>query len=810
MNPLVGKAPVIIEEKHRRALQECRDLCLVYFTAQLSDLYDNVHDIMWDFADRAETNDLQRRFIDAATVVTNGRSDLEFAFRELISKGFSDFSAGRHLSNMFDNVPQEYLDHEAELELLSKEETEESVAIKNIVDKTKSSCYQYLYALGQRLSLVRGGVKVNDFDIPAGPLHTIYAFRKAAEALPLSMDIRLVLFFLFEKYVMKEIASIYERYNECLINVGIFPNLKYTAPKNSSPKPEKPRGSDGRADDFIPNGVDEITHSVSGVGGTATGKGQVQGSPVSEEIFNAICGLLTMRRKSDPLFQQHPELNPNAPPVAMTTKPDLVAVIGDIQQAVSKSYVPIKLPDLNENDDALINTTILEQIQNRPANEQNQIFDGVERRRIPFADLDTIEFVGMLFEYVLNDKDLPNVAKALISHLHTPYLKVAVLDKDFLTNDQHVSRKLLNLMLEAGRNWVDETQLIHGAYYSMERQVERILHEFHEDIGLFDELLADFTNDINALEQKARSNEERALEAERGRDRLEGARRRAAEVLEKHIGSRELPEVMRTFMFHVWMDRMTLLLLRNPKAEETASWKRTLIIVDALLWAIDAPNDKAKQQKLGEIYPVLKRRIEKYLSAVGGYYEPESQALFDLLVEYQTGKKTISEDVRPEPVAQDELMLEHASNEKEFLHEDSEEIEFAGLVPDAVATTELPDTPDTSETEEEDGEFTIEEELIAKRLRISEFGTWFEIIDDATGMPKRVKLSWYSPMTKKYMFVDRNGIQAAVRPLKRLVKELSSGKAHILEPPEQSFLDQAINAIKHMLERAADVVKSAS
>jgi hypothetical protein len=694
--------------------------------------------------------------------------------------------------------------------LLSKEETEESVAIKNIVDKTKSSCHQYLYALGQRLSLVRGGVKVNDFDIPAGPLHTVYSFRKAAETLPLSMDIRLVLFFLFEKYVMKEIASVYERYNDCLINVGIFPNLKYTAPKNSSSKPDQPHGRDNKTDDFIPKGVDEITHSVSGVGGATAGGGQAQGSPVSEEIFNTICGLLTMRRKSDPQFQQHPELNPNASPVAMTTKPDLVAVIGDIQQAASKNYSPIQLPDLNENDESLINTAILEQIQNRPADEQNQIFDGVERRRIPFADLDTIEFVGMLFEYVLNDDDLPNVAKALISHLHTPYLKVAVLDKAFLTNDQHVSRKLLNLMLEAGRNWVDETQLIHGAYYSMERQVERILHEFHEDIGLFDELLADFTKDINALEQKARANEERALEAERGRDRLEGARKRAAEVLEKHIGLRELPEVMRTFMFHVWKDRMTLLLLRNPEAEETASWKRTLIVVDALLWAIDAPNDKSKQEKLGEIYPVLKRRIEKYLSAVGGYYEPESQALFDLLVEYQTGKKTLSEDVQPKPVVQDELMLEHASQEKEFLHEDSEEIELEGLVPDAVATTELPDTPDVSKTEEEDGEFTIEEELIAKRLRISEFGTWFEIIDDATGKPRRVKLSWYSPMTKKYMFVDRNGIQAAVRPLKRLVKELSSGAAQILEPPEQSFLDQAINAIKQMLERAADVVKSAS
>ncbi len=797
MDRTAAKVPVIFDENHRRALLECRDLSLVYFTAQLGEMHNNVNDILWDFADRAETNELQRRFIDAATTVTSGRMELEFAFRELISKGFSDFAAGRDISRIFQNLPQEYCE-DKELELLTKNEIEEFVAIKNIVDKTKSNCYQNLYALGQRLSLIRGGVKVNDFNIPAGPLHTVYSFSKAVEAFDLSMDIKLVLFFLFEKYVMKEIDGVFEKYNECLINAGVFPNLKYVAPK--VPSAESDKNKDEYVDDFMPSGVEEQNRLVQGMGVADRGASSGQVIAVSEEIFNSICNLLTMRRKNDPLFAQHPELNPNAPPVVMATKPALVAVIDEIQHAVSKRYTPLFSPAAHDDHASLINTAVLEQLHNRPTEEQNQLFEGVERRRIPSADLDTIEFVGMLFDYVLDDEELPNVVKALISHLHTPYLKVAILDQGFLVNDQHIARKLLNLMLEAGRKWVDENKLLHGAFYPMERQVDRILHEFNEDIALFEELLEDLTKDINVLEQKALSNEERSREKERGRDRLEAARMRATKVIEKHIGTRELPSVMSNFLFQVWMDRMTLLLLRNPHAEETPAWKRTLIIIDALLWALDAPKDKVKQQKLREIFPALKRRIEKYLSAVSDYYEPEAQALFDLLLEYQSdGVRLPGDDIHPEAVIEDEEIRQIDS-----LPDDSEEIELVGL------TADMDSVDDTPVDAEDEIEFTDDEELIAKRLRISEFGTWFEILDDATGNPIQAKLSWYSPLSKRYMFVDHNGVQVAIRPLRTLVRELSDGTAHILEPPVRSFLEQAMSAIKEMLERATGAVKSVS
>ena len=791
MDRAITKVPVILDENHRRVLLECRDLSLVFFTAHLDDMFSNSNDALWDFADKAETNEFQRRFIDAATIVTGGRSDLEFVFRELISKGFSDFAAGRHISDVFDNVPQEYSD-KVELELVSKTAIEQYVAIQNIVEKTKSNCYQQLYALKQRLSLIRGGVKINDFDIPAGPLHSVYSFTKAIESFELAMDVNLVLFFLFEKYVMKQLGGMYERYNECLKDAGIFPNLKFVAPKAPHSKSGKKRDRNNFPD-VVSREAGEGNSSSATTQTKAAGEYGGQAISVGEEIFGSICSLLATRRKNDPLYQLHPDLNQNAPPVVMTTKPALLAAIGDIQHIVSDSYIPVSPLETDGDHNHLINPAVLERIRKIPFEEQNKLFDGVDRRKIPSADLDTIELVGMLFEYVLNDKELPNIVKALISHLHTPFLKVAVIDQKFLVDDQHVARKLLDLMLNAGRNWVDEKQLAQGAFYPMERQVERIIHEFQEDITLFEEILEDFSKDINMLEQKALSTEERSREAERGRDRLEAARRQAKSVIVRRIGTRELPDAMKRFLFQIWMYRMTLMLVRNPNAEETDAWKKTLMIVDTLLWALDVPKDKVKQKKLSEIFPALKRQIEKGLATVSDYYEPEAQTLFDLLLSYQ-------EDA----VSQQQEVVEQvqAVREETQPSEDVEENVLEDLMPYAESIDETPVDVASGDI------LSHEEERVALQLRNTEFGTWFEILDYTTGRPIKAKLSWFSPLTKRYMFVDRNGMQVAVRPLKTLVSELLEGSVQIIDPPTLSFFNQAMQSIKEMLERATGPAKT--
>src|SRR5690606_34709611 len=73
---------------------------------------------------------------------------------------------------------------------------------------------------------------------------------------------------------------------------------------------------------------------------------------------------------------------------------------------------------------------------------------------IDAKDMDTIDLVGLLFEYMLSDDNLPDSVKTLLSYLHTPFLKIAFIDKDFFEQTEHPARVLLNSLAEAGSRWV--------------------------------------------------------------------------------------------------------------------------------------------------------------------------------------------------------------------------------------------------------------------------------------------------------------------------------------------------------------------
>ena len=95
-----------------------------------------------------------------------------------------------------------------------------------------------------------------------------------------------------------------------------------------------------------------------------------------------------------------------------------------------------------------------------------------------------------------------------------------------------------------------------------------------------------------------------------------------------------------------------------------------------------------------------------------------------------------------------------------------------------------------------------EEEAMMVKLRNIQFGTWFEIASGPKGEPQKVILSWLSPLTSSCMFVDRAGVQTAIKSLQTLAQELISGEAKILEDSNDPFVERTLHAIRRMLQRS--------
>lgn len=132
-----------------------------------------------------------------------------------------------------------------------------------------------------------------------------------------------------------------------------------------------------------------------------------------------------------------------------------------------------------------------------------------------------------------------------------------------------------------------------------------------------------------------------------------------------------------------------------------------------------------------------------------------------------------------------------------------------GSEPDAAATTAIPDSVETIATpelasEEDDTSAAVEsaevDDEALERVRALKVGTWVEFDDeDANGGPQRAKLSWISPISGKYLFVNRRGLKVADKTMQQLAAELANGGTVVLE--ELPLFDRALDAIVERLRK---------
>jgi hypothetical protein len=403
---------------------------------------------------------------------------------------------------------------------------------------------------------------------------------------------------------------------------------------------------------------------------------------------------------------------------------------------------------------------LVERLQSTLSKERERIFGGLDRRRLPAADTNVIELVGMLFEYMLKEEHLPNIVKALLSRLHTPLLKVSVMDRTFFTRTQHPARKLLNDMTAAGIHWVDEKNIERGIFPKMKEIVDRVLLEFEEDAGIFDLFVQDFAKALDELKQRARLVEQRNAEAADGQDKLQAARSRAQEEISKLAAAAAAPDAARDVMQRLWADRLTFSLLRNPEGERSADWQEEVTLARHVADSLAPPASDGVREKRRETVKELQQKLRQRAKTM---QHTDKEKLLSKLFEYQEQALLApAPQAEPEPAA-----------------------------PPAPVETAEQTAPDS---------LTPAQSAVIAKLKSIPFGTWFEFHTDENAGPQRAKLSWRSTITEKFMFVDHMGVKAAVVSMRELADCMISGKVRIIQEDKKPFVDRALQAIHRMLD----------
>lgn len=750
-------------------LNRCKDTVIVYINALLTELFNNSDKALTGFAQKAETNEMQNRFFEAMSMIRNRHGLVEHEFRELISDGFDSFWKDQREVNPFDS------DEDSELELVDHDSMDVSTALDNMISKTVGNHRSQLYALGQRLSVVNGGQSVKHKQIPAGPHHLTTAFNEAIDALGLEIRIKLIVLALFDKYVLKQLGSIYEDFNNNLRDAGVLPHLRPTIQKSPDTGVGSSKDEDGEP---LENQTQE---------------------ELGEELFTNILDMMAHQRRNSPEKARAKAAaaaaagrQPGSVPPA--TPDNLINALNNIQPAQRAEYIP----DANAPGAIIPNVEIDEQflvrVKHTLAEERHKLFDEVGADRMDAADEDTIDLVGMLFEYMLNDPVLPPVAKALISHLHTPYLKVAIIDRKLLTDSSHDARQLLDSLVEAGSHWIDERNLKRGIYPDMQNVIDRVLKEFSDDVSLFSTLLAAFKKRMDEFRRKSDILEKRAQDSLKGREKLNVARQRATQEMKARSFSEHLPKPVKEFLEQTWVDKLIFVLLRHPDGEMSDDWKEALRIADEIAWAFE-PKSESEAQELENSLPDLRRSIEDGLASLGGFHQEKCKSLFDLISSSEAALLASRE-------ASVEIKQQIATEPEPESAENLPKAVQAAKPDQPIKVASAPKEQAAKATGTEEDEVSEEEEAMMEKLRKIQFGTWFEVADIHGGERRKVKLSWLSPLTASCMFVDRAGVQTAIKPLRTLAQEILSGESKILEDSSDPFVERTLHAIRRMLQRS--------
>lgn len=633
------------------------------------------------------------------------------------------------------------------LSLVEDEAMDEESVMRDIAMRHESRSSLPLHLLGQRFGVLAGAPAFDAERIPTGPHALCRILREASQSLQIGLEARLLLFRTFDRTVMQQYTHLAETMNAMLDRDGVLPGLAYVPirarptqqnaegleRRNVDRAPAPPGGTRGRRQDDDPRGTlrEGARPHTAWLGESDPEAGGIDESAAFALLQQLLSGRRDLIGKLRPEHKGRMQMELSG---------------AEIQQALDNlqaqpSMAPTGSP-----------RSLLDIKQSLLAQTRQLHGKGATLSR---EDSDTFELLSMLYTQIEREVRRDTPAVGLLARLQVPLLRTALQDRAFFVRQQHPARQLLNAVAESGATWLGNEEVEPQLTHHLRKAVEHVVEHFDDDPAAFETANRELQDHLQQMARKAEVTERRHVEAARGKEKLELAKRRSSEVIEAAVRDQRLPKFVRALLNQAWADVLTLTLLRH--GEESEEWEQQLVATRHIV---------AATGKSGSAEPGLAERIETSLTQVG-YHVDEATAIARRLT---TG---IGED-EDDPATRTELAMKLKARGR--LGEDPE-----------TAKPKLPPR-------------TVEEQAAYDQLRMLPFGSWFEFVSNQQGDRTRRRLSWYSPITDNALFVNQRGQRVGEQSLDSLARMMTIGQARVVTSDRGRLVDRAwhsaLNALR--------------
>ena len=820
-------------------LNDCRDMALKRIVELLASTFDKIEDELFDMAEKTGDRATQNMYLDARAQSREKRGAIEVSFKKQFLNFFEKKVTGED-----DPARAPSVDYGSmELSLVEDYDLEQKLAVNDISKRMSDKCDDELRTLSQRMGFLLSEPELKDDANPIAPDTIIKALKVACDQMTSGYQAKLTVMRMVEQHMAKDMLSIYHDINSHLVAHKILPQIRPTyrkaqsnasrkTPDAASTPPGTPFSPTGNADANTGSSTNPATDIFA----------TLQQLLAGGTMFDAA---LSAGSASPPAYGVTTGSFAPAPPVASgdasagTAATEAMRRIAEGESSLGNAGLVSALTHMQQhilsaaaglNASAVLRDFIPGETPTATLNMLREIKTQSMVESSAPIDVMTIDIVAMLFDFVFDDKAIPDAIKGLIARLQIPALKVALLDRSFFSKKTHPARRLLDALADASVCFAGVANRDDPLYRMIETVVDRIHTQFETDIQIFADVLGDFEKFMATREIANAEFVEQSARVVHDREKREMARLIAQDETERRVVNVELPAPVAAILKGPWARVLERIYLREGGRH--AGFVRALETIDDLIWSVSPKSNADERKRLVGMLPSLLRNLQ-YGMEIAAVESEDRGRFFGALVDCHAA--AVKAGLRGESVAAllaaaqpntdtgplfAKLIAEEKAREAEWkstarsgvariqFTDRGVEIEELGVRKYAAnhvqAAPEIPVSSAPAPLSLAGGEHRVEStvDFDITDMPVVELkrGTWVEFLHDG-GRKIRAKLSWISPLKGVYLFTNPGATEALSVAPDALQTQFRRGDAKVIE--ESSLIDRAVDRMVNSLSHAA-------
>lgn len=610
--------------------------------------------------------------------------------------------------------------------LVSFEEMESKVLMRNLSQSLELSSSEQLVALNARIGHILGRDPINVSQNPFRPESFVRAVHLAWMEFDSNTSSHQIVLRLLQPEIFLQLNPILQEINETLANRGVLPNINQSYREAQRKQSARRSDSLSTSDPYLRNKLKSF-FSESGRPTDGGGYGSESSAAIGAAIGFGSLNSGGVGSNSGGGSAGQSAAGPNIGAQNGTSPAGTVVV--------DKQFFDY-----------------LTSIQRQPvATPFGGLFDGSPLRQLAeqsssgnlsHIEQNTIELLARIFEFVFNDPGIPEDLKNLIGNLQIPTLRAALLDKDFFFSETHPARVLIDTLAKSSIFLDAESADADPLYQVMEGIVDRVQQEFDQQIELFSDVVSDLEAFLKEEELKTQQAIQQPVEEALKAEKQRLAREFAENDVSLRVETGEVPRFLEAFLADQWTRILTV--AHSVKDEKPQALENALKTMDDLIWSLKPKNSAEERKELISKLPAMLTLLNAWLNAIK-WDEPERVIFFSKLAERHAGIARAPLELSPRRQVEIAVNIAQRASERQLDRHEQDRKELSTDAWDEV-------------------------------LQSLERGVWIDFVRK-NGSTTRFKLAWVSPKRTRFIFTNRQGHDAFSIASDELLAKLRDGTA---------------------------------